>query len=40
MADKPEQRDAEDQSRPANPECAEPVVFLPLVEDDLQAAGP
>ena len=25
---------------PANPECAEPVVFLAFVEDDLQAAGP
>ncbi len=27
-------------NRPADPEGAEPVVFLPLVEDDLQAAGP
>ena len=28
------------ESRPADPDCAEPIVFLPLVENDLQAAQP
>src|SRR6267154_935726 len=30
----------EEEGGPAEPECAEPVVLLALVEDDLEAAGP
>ena len=36
----PMKRDDERGHRPAHPDGAEPVVFLALVEDDLQAAGP
>ncbi len=31
---------SEEEDRPADPDGAEPVDFLSLVEDDLQAAGP
>ena len=34
------QRDDQRGDGPAHPDRAEPVVFLALVEDDLQAAGP
>ena len=36
----PMKRDDERRHGPAHPDGAEPVVFLALVEDDLQAAGP
>ena len=32
--------DDERSDGPPDPECAEPVIFLALVEDDLQGAGP
>ena len=35
-----EEGDDEEEGGPADPGGAEPVVFLALVEDDLQAAGP
>ncbi len=35
-----EEGDDEEEGGPADPDGAEPVVFLTLVEDDLQAAGP
>ena len=34
------QRDDQRGHRPAHPDGAKPVVFLALVEHDLQAAGP
>ena len=40
MPHKPEQRDAQNHRRPANPGCAEPIVLLPLVQNHLQAACP
>ncbi len=40
MPHKPEQRDAQDHHRPANPHRTEPVVFLPFVQNHLQASGP
>ena len=40
MPDEPEKGDDEGGSGPADPDGAEPVVFLAFVEDDLEATGP